>query len=218
MTAFEAHPGDERLTSAMVSDSLDECGLREQVLGARLAPVVSGSRALGRAATVRFVASDADEPEDPYRAAIDFIAGLERGEFVVIAKGESEVSAFWGELFSAAAISAGVVGVVTDGMLRDTSRIAALGFPAFSRSRRPIDFRRRMAISAVREPVTISGVAIGDGDVVLADDDGVVVITRDRELEVLAAARGGGVHRAERAAGRGVAAGGLGSPPDPVTA
>ena len=37
-------PGDERLTSAMLSDALDECGLREQVLEARLAPLVPGSR------------------------------------------------------------------------------------------------------------------------------------------------------------------------------
>jgi regulator of RNase E activity RraA len=189
MAAFEPEPGDKRLTTAMVSDALDECGLRSQVLERRLAPVVAGSRAFGRAATVRFVPSEADEPEDPYRAAIDFIGGLERGELVVIATGESEASAFWGELFSAAAIGAGVVGVVTDGNLRDTEKIAGLGFPAFSRSRRPIDYRRRMAIAGVRQRVTIGRVSIASGDVVLADDDGVVVIPRERELEVLAAAR-----------------------------
>jgi regulator of RNase E activity RraA len=189
MSAFEPEPGDELLTTAMVSDSLDECGLRSQVLERRLAPIVPGSRAFGRAATARFVPSEADEPADPYRAAIDFIGGLERGELVVIATGESEASAFWGELFSAAAIGAGVVGVVTDGTLRDTERITGLGFPAFSRSRRPVDYRRRMAISQTREPVTLGGVTIADGDLVMADDDGVVVVPRAREAEVLAAAR-----------------------------
>ena len=186
---FEPEPGDERLTAAMVSDSLDECGLRSQVLAHRLPPVVPGSRAFGRAATVRFVPSEADEPGDPYRAAIDFIGGLQRGDLVVIATGESEASAFWGELFSAAAIGAGVVGVVTDGTLRDTERIAGLGFPAFARSRRPVGFRRRMAISQTREPVELGGVTIADGDLVLADDDGVVVIPGAQEAEVLAAAR-----------------------------
>jgi len=189
MGVFESQAGDERLTSAMLSDALDECGLRAQVLDARLAPVVPGSRAFGRAATARFVASEADRPDDPYGDAIDFISGLQGGEVVVIATAESNASAFWGELFSAAAIGAGAVGVVTDGNLRDTPKIAGLGFAAFSRSRRPIDYRRRMAITGVREPVTIGEVQIASGDLVLADDDGVVVVPRAREAEVLAAAR-----------------------------
>lgn len=189
MPDFEQQPGDERLTSAMLSDALDECGLRAQVLDARLAPLVAGSRSFGRAATARFAPSEADHPDDPYGAAIDFISGLRRGELVVIATAQSNESAFWGELFSAAAIGAGVVGVVTDGNLRDTTKIAGLGFPAFSRSRRPIDYRRRMALVDTREPVTIGGVTIADGDLVFADDDGVVVVPRAHEAEVLAAAR-----------------------------
>jgi len=201
MTDFE-QPGDERLTSAMLSDALDECGLRDQVLDARLAPLVAGSRSFGRAATARFARSEADQPDDPYGAAIDFISGLRRGELVVIATEQSNDSAFWGELFSAAAIGAGVVGVVTDGNLRDTPKIAGLGFPAFSRSRRPIDYRRRMALVDTREPVTIGGVTIATGDIVLADDDGVVVVPREHEAEVLAAAR-------RRAAGESVVLGEL---------
>ncbi|MEO6533446.1 MAG: RraA family protein, partial [Pseudolysinimonas sp.] len=72
MGVFERVAGDERLTSAMVSDALDECGLRSQVLESRLAPVVQGSRAFGRAATAHFVPSESDQPDDPYGAAIDF--------------------------------------------------------------------------------------------------------------------------------------------------
>lgn len=189
MNVFEEQAGDQRLASAMLSDALDECGLREQVLDARLAPVVPGARSLGRAATARFVPSEADHPDDPYGAAIDFISGLQPGELVVLATDRSNASAFWGELFSAAAIGAGAVGIITDGNLRDTPKIAGLGFPAFSRSRRPIDYRRRMAITDAREPVTIGGVRIASGDLVLADDDGVVVVPRAREAEVLAAAR-----------------------------
>ena len=182
-------PGDERLTAAMVSDASDACGLRAQTLETRLAPVVPGSRAFGRAATVRFEPSDEDRPEDPYGVAIDFISGLRPGELVVIATGSGNASAFWGELFSAAAIGAGAVGVVTDGNLRDTARIAALGFAAFARSHRPVDYRRRMAIRGVREPVEVGGVVVEDGDLVIADDDGVVVIPRESEGRVLDAAR-----------------------------
>ncbi|MCU1535299.1 MAG: RraA family protein [Glaciihabitans sp.] len=181
--------GDELLTSAMISDSLDAAGLRSQVLRERLAPVVPGSRAFGRATTARFLPSTDDNPDDPYGAAIDYISGVTPGQFIVIATDESNDSAFWGELFSAAAIGAGSVGVLTDGNLRDTARIAGLGFPAFSRSRRPIDFRMRLAISETATTVTIGGVEIAQGDLVIADDDGVVVIPQAREGEVLALAR-----------------------------
>jgi regulator of RNase E activity RraA len=187
--AFVPEPSDAALTTAMVSDALDECGLRSQVLAHLLPPVLAGSRAFGRAATVRFAPGHDDEPADPYRAAIEFIGGLRRGELVVIATGRSEASAFWGELFSAAALGAGVVGVVTDGPLRDTAKIGALGLAAFAPTRRPVDYRRRMAITETRSPVLVGGVTIEDGDLVLADDDGVVVIPASREAEVLAAAR-----------------------------
>lgn len=187
--SFVPLPGDELLTSPVLSDSLDASGLRHQVLTRRLAPVVPGSRAFGRAWTACFEASTEDRPEDPYGLAIDYISGIRRGEIAVIGTGESNESAFWGELFSAAAMGAGAVGVVTDGNVRDTPKISALGFPAFSLSRRPIDYRARMRIVSRSAPVTLCGVSISTGDLLLADDDGVVVIPRDREDEVLGRAR-----------------------------
>jgi regulator of RNase E activity RraA len=186
---FVPLPGDERLTTAILSDSCDAAGLRHQVLRHRLPPVVPGSRALGRARTVRFAPSLADDALDPYRDAIEVIDGIRAGQLVVIATDESNDSAFWGELFSAAALGCGATGVVTDGNLRDTERIAALGLPAFSRSRRPIDFRARLRIVDVDEPVELGGVEIRPGDLVMADDDGVVVIPRLHEEAVLQLAR-----------------------------
>jgi regulator of RNase E activity RraA len=186
---FAFLPGDERLTTAIMSDSLDAIGLREQVLQSRLAPLVAGSRIIGRATTVQFAPSLVDDPDDPYRDAIDYIDSVGRGQVVVIATDESNDSAFWGELFSAAALGAGAAGVVTDGNLRDTDKIAALGFPAFSRSRRPIDYRARMQVVARDAAVTLGGVRIAPGDLVMADDDGVVVVPAERETEVLGLAR-----------------------------
>jgi regulator of RNase E activity RraA len=182
-------PGDENLTTSIVSDSLDAVGLRAQVLPRRLAPISSPARAFGRAATLQFAPTTASSADGPYDDAIDFIDSLAAGELVVIATGASNASSFWGELFSAAAIGHGAVGVLTDGNLRDTDRIAALGFPAFSVSRRPIDYRSRMRVIAKRESVVVEGLRIDPGDLVLADADGVVVIPRAREEEVLGLAR-----------------------------
>lgn len=191
---FSRREGDERLTTAILSDSLDAVGLRNQVLQFRLAPLVAGSRILGRAWTVAFEPSVEDNPADPYGPAIDYICGIRPGEIAVVATDESNESAFWGELFSAAALGAGAVGVVTDGNLRDTDKIAGLGFPAFSLSRRPIDYRMRMRVVGVGEPVVLGGVQVAGGDLVMADDDGVVVVPQSSEGEVLRRAR-------ERAAG-----------------
>ncbi|WP_353827751.1 RraA family protein [Agromyces sp. SYSU T0242] len=186
---FVARPGDERLSAAIVSDSCDAAGLRDQVLQERLAPIVPGSRAIGRARTVRFAPALEDDPDDPYRDAIDFIDGIGPGEFVVIATARSNDSAFWGELFSAAALGHGAAGVLTDGNLRDTDRIAALGFSAFGRSRRPMDYRARMRIVSTDTPVVVHGVRIASGDLVMADDDGVVVVPQEHEEQVLGLAR-----------------------------
>jgi 4-hydroxy-4-methyl-2-oxoglutarate aldolase len=186
---FLPQPGDEKLTSAMLSDSLDAAGLRSQVLERRLAPLAPGSRAFGRAWTVRFEPSTADDSADPYGEAIDYISAIQPGEIAVIGTGQSNESAFWGELFSAAAIGAGAVGVVTDGNLRDTEKIIGLGFPAFSLSRRPIDYRARMRVTETGGSVRLCGVDVAAGDLVLADDDGVVVVPRAHEDEVLRLAR-----------------------------
>lgn len=186
---FQLQPGDERLTTAILSDSLDAVGLRSQVLPQRLAPVVVGSRSFGRATTVQFAPSLEFDESDPYRDAINFIDSVRPGQIVVVSTAASNESGFWGELFSAAAKGAGAVGVVTDGNVRDTDKIEAVGFPAFSLSRRPIDFRGRMRVVATHQSVTLFGVQIAQGDLVMADDDGVVVIPQSHEDEVLALAR-----------------------------
>jgi regulator of RNase E activity RraA len=188
-SGFTPQPGDDRLSTAILSDSCDAVGLRHQVLLERLAPLVPGSRAIGRARTMRFAPAFEADADDPYREAIEAIDGLRVGQFAVIATDSNNDSAFWGELFSAAAIGAGAVGVLTDGNLRDTDRVAALGFPAFSRSRRPIDFRGRMRVVGQDVSVVVSGVRIDPGDLVMADDDGVVVVPCAHEDEVLALAR-----------------------------
>ena len=189
MIPFGEDSVDASITVPMVSDSCDRAGIRDQVLEQRLAPLVPGTRAYGRARTVRFVPDTTTDPERPYDDAIDFIDGVSPGDMVVVATGNSNASAFWGELFSAAAIGRGATGVLTDGNLRDSDKIMALGFSAFSAGRRPIDFRGRMKVDQANEPVEIGGVRIAPGDLVMADDDGVVVVPAAHEEAVISFAR-----------------------------
>jgi 4-hydroxy-4-methyl-2-oxoglutarate aldolase len=180
---------DTAITVPMLSDSCDRAGFRHQVLEERLAPLVSPARASGRARTIRFVADTTTDPQHPYDDAIDFIDGLSPGDLIVLATGNSNASAFWGELFSAAAQGRGAHGLVTDGNIRDSDKIMALGFPTFSRSARPVDYRGRMKVDVSNIPVVIGGVTISPGDLVVADDDGVIVIPQNHEAEILSYAR-----------------------------
>nr|WP_217632364.1 hypothetical protein [Ruania alba] len=94
-----------------------------------------------------------------------------------------------GELFSAAAKGRGAVAAVTDGAVRDRAKIQAVGFPVYSATCRPNDFRGRMRVESVGERVTFHGIEISDGDLLAIDDDGMAVVPQAHEQEVLSLAR-----------------------------
>jgi 4-hydroxy-4-methyl-2-oxoglutarate aldolase len=177
------------LTAPILSDSLDALGARQQVMVREVLPLVAGSRVVGRARCVQFAPTAADS-DDPYGRAMDFIDALTPGSVAVIATGSDPRTAYWGELFSAAAMGHGAAGAICDGPVRDSPKVRQLGFPVFACGTRPIDFRARMRIVAVGEPVHCGGVLVAQGDLVLADDDGVVIVPAGVESEVLRLAIG----------------------------
>lgn len=177
------------ITSPLISDALDRVGIRHQVLLPGFTAIAPGATAVGRARTIQFAPTEGDDPIDPYAAAIAFLDSLASGEVVVIATGASKRSAFWGELFTAAALGRGATGLVTDGALRDTPRIVQLGFPAFSAGRHAQDYRARMRVVGIDEPVEMGGVVISPGDLVVADVDGVASVPSPVIDEVLENAR-----------------------------
>lgn len=186
---FGSQPVDSKIAVAMISDALDLIGHRNQTLNLKLHGVKPGLRAIGYARTARFVPTDELDPAKPYDAAIDFIDGTKPGDLIVIATDSSNASAFWGELFSAAAKGRAAAGMITDGNVRDVEKIRAVDFPAFARSTRPVDFKGRMVLDASDLEVSIGGVKIAPGDLVAADDDGVAVVPKDAIDQVLEAAR-----------------------------
>jgi regulator of RNase E activity RraA len=133
-------------------------------------------RAVGLAATVKFVPDAEFNQKDPYGDGIDFLDALQPGEITVISTGGDCLSAFWGELFSAAAKGRGSTGVVVDGPARDTEQVVSLNFPTFCNGTRPYDYKGRMRIEAIRIPVVCGGVEVHPGDGVIADSDGIVVV------------------------------------------
>ena len=107
---------------------------------------------------------------------------------VVVCQPENQEIALMGELSSEAMKSRGVRGYVVDGGCRDTAFIRRLAFPVYCRFNTPRDIVGRWLTDGLGRHVTIGAVEIFTGDYLLADQDGVVVISRSMAAEVVQAA------------------------------
>ena len=112
---------------------------------------------------------------------------LQAGE-VYLAAGGLMRCAYWGEILTATAKTRGAAGAVIDGFHRDTPQVLAQDWPVFSRGRFAQDSAVRTQVAAYRCPLEVGGVVVQPGDLVVGDLDGVVVVPRRVEAEVIARA------------------------------
>jgi regulator of RNase E activity RraA len=96
------------------------------------------------------------------------------GTVLVVAGASESRTAILGDLVATDLVAAGVVAVVTDGLIRDSRAVARLGLPVWARGVTPVASRKD-GVGSVGGSVVIGGVLVSDGDVVVADADGVVV-------------------------------------------
>ena len=164
-----------RLSTAVVSDILDDLGHREHVLDPAIRPLGDARVIAGWANP--FVVAEVDElPADPYTGEIAAMDVIAPGDVVLIAAGGSARAACWGELFSTAARARGARGTLIDGYCRDAQVIAALGYPVWCRGLLPLDVKGRLAVTVWRQPAVVGGLPVRPGDLVVADADGVVAV------------------------------------------
>ena len=163
--------------AAVVSDALDRLGRRDQVLDLAIRPLWPGARLTGVAVPV-VIAADTSEPELPYDGELNALDGLRPGDVPVLVVEAGVRAASWGELFSCAARGRGAAGVVIDGLARDAAAIEKLLFPAFARGLSPLDTFARAAVTGIDVETRAGGVDVSPGDVVVADEDGIVIVPR----------------------------------------
>lgn len=176
-----------RLSASLLSDALDAVGRRDQVMRADIRRWAGPELLVGRAATI--LASDQVEVDgEPYARQIEAMDALRPDDVVVATTGGSTRCAFWGELFSTAALARGARGAIVDGLVRDVRAIDAAGFPVFATGARPIDSMGRLTVYAHGVPVRCGDVVVSPGDLVFAERDGVVVVPAEVETEVIGAA------------------------------
>ena len=166
---------EKNLYTAVLADSLDEMGLREQAMRETIRPLSPDLVFSGWARTISCM-DVYHTNSDPYEIEIESVDSLMPGEIVVVSTGDSRRNAPWGELLSTAALSRGARGAVIDGLVRDVRKIQALGFPVFASGIKPVDSRGRGVVVDYNVPVGCGGVVVAPGDLVVADFDGVVVV------------------------------------------
>ncbi len=172
-----------------VCDVLDALGYRDQAMHQRLRPLdPSHCVFAGRARTFRWMDTDYISDTDPYGLEIAVMDSLGPGDVAVHSTDAAGTNAPWGELMSTVAKRNGAVGCICDSNIRDCRKIIAMGFPVFFTGIRPLDSLGRGRVMAYDVPVRCGGVLVNPGELVFADFDGVVVVPREIEDEVLARA------------------------------
>ena len=175
---------ETNLYTAVLSDSLDELGVRSQAMREYLRPIHAGCRFAGWAHTIG--CKDLFEiVPDPYGTEIDAVDSILPDEVVVVSTGRSIRNAPWGELLSTASVARGARGAVIDGLVRDVRKIEVLGFPVFASGIKPVDSMGRGIVISNDQPIECGEVQVTPGDLVVADFDGIVVVPKDLVARVI---------------------------------
>jgi 4-hydroxy-4-methyl-2-oxoglutarate aldolase len=174
----------ERLYPAVVADCLDKIGVRSNVMHPRIRPLYPEARMAGFASTVHAVHVDAPpaNPDDYYRGELQAVDALEPDDIMVVSTVEGS---YWGELLATASRYRGARGIVVDGYTRDTLQLIEMQFPTFVAGISCHDSLGRIDVDAVGVPIECGGVHVEQGDLVLADFDGVVVVPSAVAEEVI---------------------------------
>jgi 4-hydroxy-4-methyl-2-oxoglutarate aldolase len=166
--------------------TVHEAAARSPVVDVRLVQVVPGSRAAGPARTVRCA-------QDDNLMVHAAVAEARPGEVLVLTMPEPAPVALIGELLATQAKARGVAAVLVDAAVRDVEELRELGLPVWARHVRVRGAEKRVP-GSIGVPVQVGGATIRQGDLVVLDADGAVIVEQERLDEVLAAARA----RAER--------------------
>ncbi len=184
----------KELFTAVVGDTLDKLGYTHQFLPPNIRALRMDMVVVGRAMPVleadyfgEVVSGHSELSAQAFGLMFRALDDLKPNE-VYVATGGSPRYALWGELMSTRAMHLKASGAVLDGYSRDTFGIFRLNFPTFSYGSYGQDQGVRGKVVDFRVSVEIGGIRIHPGDIVFGDVDGVVVVPRAAEVEVIAKA------------------------------
>lgn len=172
------------LYAAVVCDALDAVGYPRQSPRVPLLRYAGEGLLVGRCKTTLWADMAHVDPQ-PYELELQAVDACQPDEVLIAAAGGSLRSGIWGELLTTAAKNRGCIGAIIDGAVRDVVKIQQIGFALFARGTCLYDSQNRQRVIDLDIPVEIDGVAFRPGELIFADADGVVVVPKEVEREVV---------------------------------
>jgi regulator of RNase E activity RraA len=169
------------LDTAALSDAMDSLGMPCVLSG--IQAQVPGATVAGIAFTVTY------RPIDPavtgFRNAANYIDDVPAGSVIVVDNAGSTKCTTWGGLLTSVARRREIAGTVIHGSARDVREIREHNYPLFSTAVRMVSGKNRVELASTGEDVLIGSVRVRAGDVVVADDNGAIVIPCDYVIDVI---------------------------------
>ena len=171
-----------KLTSSMLSDIMDDLGCDTTITSLSLN--LRNKKLLGRAKTLKIRELNENEDFRGIYNALDSYKTIVPNDIIIV---ENECSdfAYFGEMNANLAIRSGAIGAIIGGKTRDTKEVADLDFPVFSTGAKCKDVRKRATLESINKKINLYGVEIYPNDLIFADNDGIVVIPKRYEEEVI---------------------------------
>jgi 4-hydroxy-4-methyl-2-oxoglutarate aldolase len=173
----------EQLYTPVVGDVLDALGEWHRFLPQPIGPMREEMKVAGRAMPVVMIDVYGVQAK-PFGKLTEALDQLEPGEIYLASGGEMRC-AYWGEILTATAKKRGALGAVINGFHRDTPKVLEQNWPVFSRGRFAQDSGVRTQVVDYRCAIEIEQVWVEPGDLIFGDLDGVVVVPRRLEVEVI---------------------------------
>jgi 4-hydroxy-4-methyl-2-oxoglutarate aldolase len=154
---------------------------RSGLMQPHMRPIYPGAHITGTAVTVSL------PPGDNWMIHVA-VEQCQVGDVLVVAPTSYSDAGYFGELLGTALQVRGVRGLILEAGCRDVAELTSMGFPVWSRCVSATGTVKE-SLGDVNVPIVCAGQAVHPGDVIVADDDGVVVVPRERAAQVAAASQ-----------------------------